>query len=470
MYNRNPIGSGAPDFAAMFAPPVYTPPKDATENNLSSIAALQDPTGTLQRMQAEKVIGAMADLKTDGIDNIYRQRALDAINGFQQFATGLYGKNTGLNRLTLDGQQQLEQTQKARETLTDLNALRGLSADYRKTIDEAAQDFKSGTITREDYNRFVTELDGLTSGAKSIGDLPMAHAVYNRFLMNKPEAYNLKKETEFANQMFGLYKQWNYTEGGTMGRNPQNVRRNIDNTFPPGSQQWAILDSELSTRNFYPPSAVTEDQRREFLTKASISGYNPKEVGQSNSFNINNQYGGKDKINPVTENKDGYTYHNFSWVDAKDIYGQYRGTYETVRVAPDGTAEVFLSQVVNNEGKPLDTSQDLPLTLRDAGAKADPNKAGGVWLPYTKSVDAALQGNNIITAGIGGKKAGYTPPGEKVSGPRAAAPKVDYVDSSGTLWDGQMLLDAFYRNVGHSPSKAEWAEFLNNKGLKPKQK
>ena len=297
MYNRNPIGSGAPDFAAMFAPPVYTPPKDATENNLSSIAALQDPTGTLQRMQAEKVIGAMADLKTDGIDNIYRQRALDAINGFQQFATGLYGKNTGLNRLTLDGQQQLEQTQKARETLTDLNALRGLSADYRKTIDEAAQDFKSGTITREDYNRFVTELDGLTSGAKSIGDLPMAHAVYNRFLMNKPEAYNLKKETEFANQMFGLYKQWNYTEGGTMGRNPQNVRRNIDNTLPPGSQQWAILDSELSTRNFYPPSAVTEDQRREFLTKASISGYNPKEVGQSTS--IYNNYGVK---NPVMAN------------------------------------------------------------------------------------------------------------------------------------------------------------------------
>jgi len=406
-----------PQLTGLFDYKPYEAPANATENNLSTIAALADPAGTLERLQAEKVAAMAADLKLDGIDSLYRQHALDAINGWNQSNLQQLKQNDKLSRLTLSGPQKIESDRKYRELLTGLNAMRDMSSDYKKTIEQAHKDVNDEILTPEDYHRFEDEFNTKLNAAKSIEDLPYAHAVYNNFLYKNPQIRNLRRDKEFNDQMFGLYKQWNYTEGGQPTRSEKNVRDNIENSFPSGSQQWVALDNMLQARNFYPPSAQTEEQRKQFLTVASKSGWNPKELSQQHT-SIYNNFGGKDKINPVVQQKNGETYYDFSWVsDINDIYGPYKGRYTTVKVGPDGKSYVYMTQVVNAKGEPVVFDENLTLEQQKMGAKSDPNKAGGIWLPYNEKVEAALQGNNVITANIGGKKGWYTAPGEQVESP-----------------------------------------------------
>jgi hypothetical protein len=57
---------------------------EATENFIRNIAALQDPKGTLERMQVDQVIKSMANLKTDELSGLYKKYALDAINKYSE--------------------------------------------------------------------------------------------------------------------------------------------------------------------------------------------------------------------------------------------------------------------------------------------------------------------------------------------------------------------------------------------------
>jgi len=278
-----------PTLGGLFDPVPYKAPEDAIERNLRTLGALQDPRGTLETLQSDKVIKQMADLKTEGIGNLYSEKALQAIKGFQDYSMSLYKSRKGFNRLTLSAEQQLDEKNKYRDLLFDINALKELTKTYNETMQEVARDVRAGIMTPENYREFEKLLDEKIASAKTIRDQPDARAVYNNFLTEKPEIMTLKKQTEFAATMFGLYKQWNYTEGGTKGRDPVAVRQNIENSHPSGSQDWAILDSELTARNFYPAGIATEDQKKGFLTQASISGYNPSE-GRVRT-NIYNEYG-----------------------------------------------------------------------------------------------------------------------------------------------------------------------------------
>ena len=169
----------------MFSPMPIVDNPEGNENFIKTIAALQDPSGTLDRLQSEKVIQGMADLKTDGISGLYSQHALDAIDAFRDYSKGLYRSRKGFNRLNLSGQQQLDENKQYKELLTNINYLKELTSGYNATLKQAATDVKDKIMTPEDYHEFEKMLEEKNTGAKSIGDLPNAQALYNQFLTSK---------------------------------------------------------------------------------------------------------------------------------------------------------------------------------------------------------------------------------------------------------------------------------------------
>lgn len=181
------IRLGIPQLTGLFEPTQYVAPPNADANNLSTIKALSDPSGTLERMQSDQVLKAVANLKLDGIDAKHKQLALDAIEKFKQSNMDMYRGNKGFKRLTLDGKQQLESDGNYRNLLIDLNQLNEVKKDYLKTMEEANTDFKNKTITPEMYKAFQTKLEEQYDKATSISDIPLPHAVYNNFLMNAPQ-------------------------------------------------------------------------------------------------------------------------------------------------------------------------------------------------------------------------------------------------------------------------------------------
>jgi len=182
----------------LFQPVQTQTDPQAFDKFVQNIAALQDPSGTLERLQAEQVIQKMADIKTEGLVDTYRGMAIDAINDFQKYSVGLYRSRKGFNRLTLDAKQQLDEDKKYRELLTYINGLQQLSKDYNETLKEVGADVKNGIMTPEAYQAFEDEFNTLTKGAKSIGDLPFARAVYNKHIAEKYDWKSMYSEFEVA--------------------------------------------------------------------------------------------------------------------------------------------------------------------------------------------------------------------------------------------------------------------------------
>ena len=186
-----------PELTGLFKPVPYQAPEDADKNNLSTLSAIADPSGTLQKMQADQIAKAMADAKMEGVDGIYKDHALKAIQDFQDKSMKMYKSNKGFNRLNLTGQQMLDQSKNHSELILNMTALKALSEDNKKTLEEVSRDFHEGIINRDDYDKFTREFDDKTKNAKSIGDLPHARAMYNNQLMNKP--YDMDAMMKTAN-------------------------------------------------------------------------------------------------------------------------------------------------------------------------------------------------------------------------------------------------------------------------------
>jgi len=176
-----------PTLTGLFEPQPYVPPKDATANNITTIGALQDPSGTLERMQAEQVAKMSANIKMEGIDAKYKGLALDAINDFQNKSLGLYKGNKGFNRLRLDGKQLLQEQSNYNELLTNVNALKQLTADNQQTLETVDRAFIGQAMNKEDYDLFAKKVADAEAKTKTIGDVPNYRAIYNNFLHERPQ-------------------------------------------------------------------------------------------------------------------------------------------------------------------------------------------------------------------------------------------------------------------------------------------
>lgn len=156
------------------------------DNYLGNVAALQDPSGTLQRMQAEQIAKASAAVKTDGITDQFKSYALNAINDYQNKYQQMFGANKGFNRLSLNADQMLEDQKNYKNLLMDVNSLKSLTDDYEKTMERVAGDVMKEVIDPEDYKLFEADLNDRIKNAKNIGDLPSAQNLYNNYLAGRP--------------------------------------------------------------------------------------------------------------------------------------------------------------------------------------------------------------------------------------------------------------------------------------------
>ena len=370
-----------PQITGLFDPQPYVEPKDATENNIATFAAMQDPAGALAKIQSDQILKSMTGLKLDGITDRNKQLALDAIKGYTDKSKALYNSQSGMNRLTLGANEQLQEDNHFKGLLTDMNSLKEAEQDYKKTMDEAATDFKNGTITAADYAEFSKDIEDRFKNAKKIGDVPLSHAVYNNYLTNKPVVGKLKDQLELNTAMFALYKQWNYTEGGTKKRDPVSVLTNIENSFPTGSAQWASLDNELTKKNFYPAGLTTEAQKKDFLTTASISGYNPKEG--STTTNNYNQWGIKnEKELPFVVNPDGTKSWPFQGSSISYTHGPVKGYLFSMTKGTDG--KFYGEMAITKENTVPDA------TLFSSGVKKVVDRLGNTV--YAVPLDAADYG------------------------------------------------------------------------------
>lgn len=175
-----------PELTGLFEPQPYKPPVNALENNLSTVAALQDPSGTLRKMQADQIANATADIKMDEIDAQYKGIALGAINEYQNKRKEMYKGNKGFNRLSLSGEQLLEDQRSYKSLVNDINIMKNVTKENRDTMADVSKMFAAQTITREDYDAFEKERMAADAKAKTIGDIPNYRNILNNYLRTKP--------------------------------------------------------------------------------------------------------------------------------------------------------------------------------------------------------------------------------------------------------------------------------------------
>ena len=140
----------APRFDLLFRPQEYTPNPNEDANFIANIGALQDPSGTLARKQAELVAKNMAQVKTDDIRGEFQKFALDEMQRNLDDELGMYKSNKGFNRLSLNADQLLAKQKRDKELVGKVGALRQLSNDYQATMEEVGKDVAKGIITPED--------------------------------------------------------------------------------------------------------------------------------------------------------------------------------------------------------------------------------------------------------------------------------------------------------------------------------
>lgn len=186
----------APRFDLLFRPQEYTPNPNEDANFIANIGALQDPSGTLARKQAELVAKNMAQVKTDDIRGEFQKFALDEMQRNLDDELGMYKSNKGFNRLSLNADQLLTKQKRDKELVGKVGALRQLSNDYQSTMEEVGKDVAKGIITPEDYDAFDADLKNRIKTAGGIADIPSARSVYNTYLSKYASQDWLKKLDE----------------------------------------------------------------------------------------------------------------------------------------------------------------------------------------------------------------------------------------------------------------------------------
>lgn len=186
----------------LFSPDPYRPPQNADENNLNTIAALQDPKGTLERMRSDQILKGIAGLKLDGIDNKHQELALKAIQDYKDLSKSLYQERKGFNRLTLSAEQQLKEDQEYKKLLTDINSLKEAKEIYNKTLSQVHEMFAKRTITPAQYHEVSKILEQSYEKAKTIKDVPNTWNVLNNWLQTQPMT------TKVGSGMYKSPEEW----------------------------------------------------------------------------------------------------------------------------------------------------------------------------------------------------------------------------------------------------------------------
>lgn len=392
----------------LYTPP--TPDPGGVDRFVKNLAALQDPSGTLARLQAEEVAKATADIKMEDIDAQYQRLALKSLQDYQQNRMNMYKGNKKFSRLKLSGEQILEDQLAYKRMLMDINTLKQTSQENAQTMQEVYKMYASQVLTPEEYSEFEKRRQEADAKATDIGSVPRYRNILNNYLQTKPQRVT-------ADQTKWIYKTpeqlsfvFNKAQVGQTAFKPDVSTKQIG--FIIGSPIWnnEIRPMMQKFGIFTPGMDLTAEAQA--MHKYNESQFNPKEYAPS-STNIYNSAGGKDRFKPLEQKVGNITYYDFGAKPVKDTYDQFSGEYSTIMVEPSGKAWVYMRQVVNSKGEPIDVNDEKVLGsnyFKNTGAKKDPNKNGGVWLPYNDKVKWSLQTNNFDTDGIKATPGTYTPP------------------------------------------------------------
>lgn len=344
----------------------------------------------LQDQQNAQVGALTAKVVLPEITPDLQWKALQDIKNYEDKVKALYV--TQKDRRKLSSENLLQAQRLKNELDFSLSAYHQNTANFDSTMKSIDDMVGRGILTPEEGVSSVEEYkrNAADRNIKSNADMPLLSAIVAKYTGPRIKAEDeIKKATARTALRDKVVAQINQGQDNQLSYDI-GKRDRLATSVDPRDIELAFGDIEKA---------------KQFAADSWIKG----KVSGGGAFSIN-MGGGKDKYPPVIEDVGGVVYHNFSGHPAQDMHGNITGKYTSVKVNPDGTAEVFMTQAVDSKGNDIDTSgKSWEDFMKNTGAKSDPNMKGGVWLPYTKSVEGVLQGHDIITKNIKVKKYGrYT--------------------------------------------------------------
>lgn len=372
----------------------------------ANIEAIINPTEVLARKQTEQVLQLASQFKTDDLDYELATKGQREIEEFKTKVADMYKGNKGMARLQLTSSQKLELSKMQGDLMKGIDWGKQATTYWGDAQKLMASAMQKGTISPDEFSQWSTEWEGKFKDKKTrLADVGNPYLDAVNYLNSKPQV----QEGTLPKDKLAFFKALNYSQTGeTSGEYDPNKTVSAFDT--------QLTSTDVSAlKNRWGMSNMSDDEFKQWALTGAKENFNPAELrargGGQFSINIG---GGRNKYRPTVEMVGDIKYHNVSGKAPSDVYGNYTGKYTAIRENPDGTGSVFITQVVDASGNVVPAGDKAYKSFMESrGGKQetkDPNTKGGFWMPYTKSVEAVLQQNDIITDNIKIKKyATYTP-------------------------------------------------------------
>ena len=268
----------------LYTPP--TPDPGGVDRFVKNLAALQDPSGTLARLQAEEVAKATADIKMEDIDAQYQRLALKSLQDYQQNRMNMYKGNKKFSRLKLSGEQILEDQLAYKRMLMDINTLKQTSQENAQTMQEVYKMYASQVLTPEEYSEFEKRRQEADAKATDIGSVPRYRNILNNYLQTKPQRVTAdqtkwiyKTPEELAKAVWG-------PQVGQTAPNMKQMQTKVSDIL--GSPVWNAHIRPMMQSFGYFAQGMTPEQEYASAVKYLSGEFNPKEGRVGNTYISNN--------------------------------------------------------------------------------------------------------------------------------------------------------------------------------------
>lgn len=386
---------------------LYKPlPKMEAPALMGNLYALTHRQEVLEHKQTDQILNMASQFKTQDLDYELASKAQSEIEDFKSSVADMYAGNKGMARLTLTPAQRLDVSKMEKDLMQSIGWGKQATKYWGDAQKLMASAMQKGTISPDEFSQWSTEWEGKFKDKKTrLADVGNPYLDAVNYLNSKPQV----QEGTLPKDKLAFFKALNYSQTGeTSGEYDPNKTVSAFDT--------QLTSTDVSAlKNRWGMSNMSDDEFKQWALTGAKENFNPAELrARGGGFQFSfNPAGGKEIYKPTEEVVGNTKYHNISGKAPSDVYGNYTGKYTAIRENPDGTASVFITQVVDGKGNIM-SDKDAGYTsfMKSAGGKTDPNMKGGFWMPYTKSVEGVLQQNNIVTDKIKVKKyASYTPQG-----------------------------------------------------------
>jgi len=188
---------------SMFVP--QNPKKqDGISDNVNTISALFNPSGTLDAKQNAQIAEITAGLTLDGLQGDLLNAGFRDWDTFKKNYKGKLTSNKGFNRLRLSPQQKIEVDTDMKRLTSGLTWGKKVQQNYIDVMKQARVDLEQNHISQEDLDAFDKAWqDEVKNNKGGLGDLPFPQLLYNKMVKPKPPVEKkddvIKRLTAFTN-------------------------------------------------------------------------------------------------------------------------------------------------------------------------------------------------------------------------------------------------------------------------------